>query len=127
MKSKLLFSAILVSGLMLVNFSVNQAYGQTPQNKPVKPQTAKYTCPMHPEVEQDRPGKCPKCGMVLVRNKDMKKGTYNANDSLNMEKDHMKMRRDSTNMKKGHMMKDTTLRNKDYMKKDTTMRKKIQK
>ncbi|WP_375138496.1 copper-transporting P-type ATPase [Rubrivivax albus] len=25
-----------------------------------------YTCPMHPEVEQDAPGKCPKCGMFLV-------------------------------------------------------------
>jgi P-type Cu+ transporter len=24
-----------------------------------------YTCPMHPEVRQDRPGSCPKCGMTL--------------------------------------------------------------
>ncbi|MCE9612795.1 MAG: heavy metal translocating P-type ATPase [Lentisphaerae bacterium] len=24
-----------------------------------------YTCPMHPEVEQDHPGDCPKCGMAL--------------------------------------------------------------
>lgn len=24
-----------------------------------------YTCPMHPEVRQDRPGTCPKCGMTL--------------------------------------------------------------
>ena len=24
-----------------------------------------YTCPMHPEIEQDRPGDCPKCGMTL--------------------------------------------------------------
>jgi Cu+-exporting ATPase len=26
---------------------------------------AKYTCPMHPEVVQDGPGNCPKCGMAL--------------------------------------------------------------
>jgi Cu2+-exporting ATPase len=26
-----------------------------------------YTCPMHPEVKQDHPGSCPKCGMDLVR------------------------------------------------------------
>jgi len=26
---------------------------------------AVYTCPMHPEVRQDRPGVCPKCGMAL--------------------------------------------------------------
>jgi hypothetical protein len=25
-----------------------------------------YTCPMHPEVRQDKPGSCPKCGMSLV-------------------------------------------------------------
>jgi hypothetical protein len=25
-----------------------------------------YTCPMHPEVVQSSPGKCPKCGMDLV-------------------------------------------------------------
>ncbi|MGE5094666.1 MAG: copper-transporting P-type ATPase [Betaproteobacteria bacterium] len=24
-----------------------------------------YTCPMHPEVRQDKPGHCPKCGMAL--------------------------------------------------------------
>ena len=24
-----------------------------------------YTCPMHPEIEQDQPGACPKCGMTL--------------------------------------------------------------
>ncbi len=25
-----------------------------------------YTCPMHPEIHADHPGKCPKCGMTLV-------------------------------------------------------------
>jgi len=28
---------------------------------------AVYTCPMHPEVLQDKPGKCPKCKMNLVK------------------------------------------------------------
>ena len=27
--------------------------------------SAIYTCPMHPEVRQDHPGACPKCGMAL--------------------------------------------------------------
>jgi Cu+-exporting ATPase len=33
----------------------------------VKSSAAKplYTCPMHPEVQQDHPGNCPKCGMTL--------------------------------------------------------------
>lgn len=24
-----------------------------------------YTCPMHPDIQQQNPGKCPKCGMNL--------------------------------------------------------------
>ena len=30
---------------------------------------AMYTCPMHPEVQQHEPGKCPKCGMTLEKKK----------------------------------------------------------
>ena len=26
-----------------------------------------YTCPMHPEVQSDKPGNCPKCGMTLIK------------------------------------------------------------
>ena len=38
--------------------------------KPMIPNPAgteriEYTCPMHPEVIQDHPGSCPKCGMAL--------------------------------------------------------------
>ncbi|MFA5494370.1 MAG: heavy metal translocating P-type ATPase [Porticoccaceae bacterium] len=29
------------------------------------PPGAVYTCPMHPEIRQDHPGDCPKCGMAL--------------------------------------------------------------
>lgn len=29
------------------------------------PDGAIYTCPMHPEIRQDHPGHCPKCGMAL--------------------------------------------------------------
>jgi len=32
---------------------------------PVAPTGAVYTCPMHPEIRQDHPGNCPKCGMTL--------------------------------------------------------------
>ncbi len=30
-----------------------------------KKEAVEYTCPMHPEVRQDHPGSCPKCGMAL--------------------------------------------------------------
>jgi len=26
-----------------------------------------YTCPMHSDIHSDKPGKCPKCGMALVK------------------------------------------------------------
>jgi heavy metal translocating P-type ATPase len=37
-----------------------------------QPGQQQYTCPMHPEVIKDAPGKCPKCGMnlVLLKSKD---------------------------------------------------------
>ena len=36
-----------------------------------------FTCPMHPEVKSDQPGKCPKCGMNLepVKEKGTASGT----------------------------------------------------
>lgn len=34
---------------------------------PATKQQVTYTCPMHPEVKQLKPGKCPKCGMALVK------------------------------------------------------------
>lgn len=43
--------------------------------------TAKYTCPMHPEIIRDEPGDCPICGMDLVRmpdsGEDEEDETYN--------------------------------------------------
>jgi heavy metal-binding protein len=33
-------------------------------------QSTIYSCPMHPEVKSSQPGKCPKCGMKLVLNKE---------------------------------------------------------
>lgn len=35
--------------------------GKADKNKEI------YTCPMHPDVISDKPGKCPKCGMELVK------------------------------------------------------------
>lgn len=40
-----------------------------------------YTCPMHPEVLKDKPGKCPKCGMNLVKKEAPKKAVSNSKKS----------------------------------------------
>ena len=46
---------------------------QTTTKTTTKPVAKKYTCPEHPEVVMNKPGKCPKCGMALVEKKEMKK------------------------------------------------------
>lgn len=33
-------------------------------------QPVKYTCPMHPQIVEDKPGTCPICGVTLVLQKD---------------------------------------------------------
>ena len=32
-------------------------------------QPVTYTCVMHPEIHASKPGKCPKCGMDLIKEK----------------------------------------------------------
>ncbi|MDO8560767.1 MAG: heavy metal translocating P-type ATPase [bacterium] len=39
-----------------------------------------YTCPMHPEIRQDRPGICPECGMNLIKKKPKKTPGSKTND-----------------------------------------------
>jgi manganese oxidase len=44
--------------------NVSHAVGQ---KTPLPTQAGFYACPMHPEVKSDKEGKCPKCGMALVK------------------------------------------------------------
>ena len=80
MKKIVFIATILLSlGLVITACSGND-------NKAKTEQLAKdemYTCTMHNEVMSDKTGKCPKCGMALVKQKMteeqkkmMKEGTY---------------------------------------------------
>ena len=44
---------------------VPPSIGGGPAHSAVSLPAEVYTCPMHPEVRQDKPGVCPKCGMAL--------------------------------------------------------------
>lgn len=60
-----------------------------------------WTCPMHPQIKEDRPGQCPICHMDLVPVKkkppvaENKTGESTANTEANTEHDHSKMETES--------------------------------
>ncbi len=64
----------------LAAFSMSMPRGKPPEEEPSQEneqnaaQTADWTCPMHPEVSQPDPGKCPKCGMSLIPRAEMANG-----------------------------------------------------
>jgi hypothetical protein len=67
MKTTLNFIVVAAIALTLAV----SACGSQEQKTPVTVQSSTtekvlYTCPMHPEVRSDKPGKCPKCGMDLI-------------------------------------------------------------
>lgn len=42
-----------------------KAKGNLPKNDSTNIVLMQYSCPMHPDVTSDKPGKCPKCNMEL--------------------------------------------------------------
>src|SRR5438045_7547114 len=71
--------------LILLMLAMTAIFGATPVIAESTGQ--KYTCPMHPEVVMDAPGKCPKCGMTLVPVKaEEKRPTPNAERPMPNEK-----------------------------------------
>lgn len=107
MKSKFIYLVILVAGLMMAGSVGNMAYGQT-QEIQTKLKTAKYTCPTHPDIVTDMPGKCPKCGAQLVQKTDMKQ----MSEPPAMMIDTPKMKNDTATRKIEPIVPDTTSKKK---------------
>ncbi|BBL80351.1 hypothetical protein RxyAA322_22050 [Rubrobacter xylanophilus] len=63
-----------------------------PETADFEPETlhtkTEYTCPMHPEVVQDEPGTCPKCGMDLVPREAQQEQDGGHEDHDHGEEDH---------------------------------------
>jgi predicted ATP-dependent serine protease len=118
MKTKIVISAILLTVFTLASI---ETFGQTEQKTLKMKQTTKYSCPHHPEVVSEKPGKCPECGMdlVVMESKDkMSKSTHEksekkTDDPKTMQDDKMKnnskkaedkeMKTDTVKMEKGKM------------------------
>jgi hypothetical protein len=87
-KSQLIIlTGLFFLGTTTLSFSQVQKSNQDPQKpaspkdqksqkaEPAKQEKVTYTCPMHPNVTSDKPGKCPECKMDLVK-KESKATTY---------------------------------------------------
>lgn len=114
MKKNLFYPVVLIMGLILASFTTTSTYSQTQKAKTSQNQTVKYTCTMHSEVVQDKPGNCPKCGMKLVVKKE--KPITNVNqkqDSTMVKHDHRKMVQDTTRVRKQKM--DSTTQKHNHM------------
>ncbi|HVW96185.1 MAG TPA: heavy metal-binding domain-containing protein [Mucilaginibacter sp.] len=73
-KVMLMAVVILLSAASVFAADSTKPVTDTTKTKKVKPiAKVQYTCTMHPEVFSDKPGKCPKCGMTLVKKADSKK------------------------------------------------------
>lgn len=70
---------LIVLGLIVSNFATAQS--------------VTYTCPMHPEIHAAKPGNCPKCGMVLVKEKPtpVKKKSIKKTNPVIVQKDTVKL------------------------------------
>jgi hypothetical protein len=79
---KRLFVIIVIMVIVVIGSGMLNACSNQPTQTEKTTQTAAtgkelYVCPMHPEETSDKPGKCPKCGMDLVK-KEVKKDTTKA-------------------------------------------------
>ncbi len=73
------FSIILrlFFGLLLFSTIAYSHSNQEQSNPEHQEQTEVWTCPMHPQIRESKPGQCPICGMNLV--KDQAKDNEGAN------------------------------------------------
>ena len=62
---KTILMVCIMSVITLVSIAQNNA--NTEQKKEKSTEVFVYTCPMHPEIYTDKPGKCPKCEMNLQK------------------------------------------------------------
>jgi hypothetical protein len=71
MKTKILMAlfALIVSGSMTFAQDTTKLVKKqmVTTNIDMQKDSVYYTCTMHPNVKLDKPGKCPECGMDLVK------------------------------------------------------------
>jgi hypothetical protein len=108
--SAIIFVALIVAGVVSDQTSkasekpaadqhTEHSTGKPSENKDDK---AMYVCPMHPNVTSNKPGKCPKCGMALVKKEASKDGKPQDNPQ------HQHGEKPKPTQDKGHTGHDTS-------------------
>jgi Cu(I)/Ag(I) efflux system membrane fusion protein len=67
MMKKSIYIILLALSLTIAFNTCSNSAPKSPAVESKATEKIVYTCSMHPEVRRDKPGKCPKCGMELVR------------------------------------------------------------
>lgn len=66
-------------------FSMHMPSGPPPpEDESQESQSQVYTCSMHPEIQQDHPGSCPKCGMTLIAQKSSEQPNQQNEPTMSM-------------------------------------------
>ncbi|MEK7674352.1 MAG: efflux RND transporter periplasmic adaptor subunit [Verrucomicrobiota bacterium] len=66
MKAKIIFVIIAIAAVGVVAFFIGRSTGHDHGGAGTAEAKTLYTCGMHPQVIQDKPGNCPICGMKLT-------------------------------------------------------------
>lgn len=85
MKRNVIIATVLVVFIVWLSACSNSgSQDKTKESTSVSGEKIVYTCTMHPEVISDKQGKCPMCGMELVK-KEVKTDTVTkkSGDKLN--------------------------------------------
>src|SRR6185369_14352290 len=95
----------MMKKLFLLLLMINMNHFANAQTKII------WTCPMHPQIKMDKPGKCPICGMTLVK-KTVKGGPIKSVDNMKMPKENIPAQKE--------IAKDTVRKMEMPMKEDKT-------
>lgn len=107
MKKYMIAAMILTGGLLAFNIQVSAQKTDSDKSTIAKQQD-QYTCPMHPEVVSSQPGKCPECGMNLVKKTNSGETTKMPDTEGVMHMSHQQhMMTDSTGHMYQNMMTDS--------------------
>jgi len=85
----------VIAGVLVMNFAAHAQGMKSDQHHKDSTKVAKqkvvaadvYVCPMHKDVTSDKPGKCPKCKMNLVKKETAKPAVMKATYTCPMHPD----------------------------------------